>query len=219
MQLTNAQLKAIKSKAYTTADGRDFVFVDEAVAALAALDCSDPIECGHEAALGQAKAEAEQLRAELERRDEAVAEALVGRTLMTGLKAENGKAVLSMVPPRELALVWVECARGMLADAPNYSETPVEFEVGLAGEPERYALIVQRVGKMTPHEARQRAEAERDAALARLDEIRQRAHARSEELLNARDRLHISDERGHTFEFAASEVRQLIKPLTEGSTR
>ncbi|MER7213147.1 hypothetical protein ABT340_39300 [Streptosporangium sp. NPDC000239] len=135
---------------------------------------------GHCAPSCQAEAERDALRAELERRDQADAEALADQTLVKGLTVEDGTATLSLIPPREIAAVWAHCAKGMLGDAPNYSETPVTYpsvsmEVIPAGEPERYALIVQRVGKLTPHEARQRAEAERDEALAELKATRQDA--------------------------------------------
>jgi hypothetical protein len=218
MQLTDAQLKAIRSQAYTTADRREFVYIDEAIEALAALSCSDPIECGHEAALGQAEAELERLRAELDRRDQADAEALADQTLMKGLTVKDGAISLDLIPPRELAALWVHCARGMLGDAENYSETRVDMpsasmEVSRAGEFERFALIVQRVGKTTPHEAREQAEAERDRALAELAAIRERAHARSEELLAYRDRRPSNDRvRRHAFELAAGELRQLVEP-------
>ncbi|SFK91820.1 hypothetical protein SAMN05216275_14122 [Streptosporangium canum] len=70
--ITPDQLAAIKARAYTTADGREFVFVHEITEALGTsageqAHCSDPIECGHEAALGQAEAERDELRALLER--------------------------------------------------------------------------------------------------------------------------------------------------------
>ena len=68
--ITPEQLAAIRAQAYATVDGREFVFVDELTEALRALagdgaHCSDPIECGHEAALGQAEAERDQALAEL----------------------------------------------------------------------------------------------------------------------------------------------------------
>jgi hypothetical protein len=106
----------------------------------------------------QARAEADELRAELERRITADAEALADQTLMRGLTVERGKLELNLIPPREIVAVWVHAAREMLGDAPNY----VEMEVKLAGEVEGFAFVLQRVGKLTPHEARQQAEAERD---------------------------------------------------------
>ncbi|MEV1245129.1 hypothetical protein [Nonomuraea sp. NPDC049750] len=115
-----------------------------------------------------ARAEADQLRAELARRIDADAESLADRTLLKGLSVKDGAVNLDLIPPREIAAVWVRCAVGMLGDAPNYTETEVKMpsvsmEISPAGTLDRYALIVQRVGKLTPHEARQAAEAERDA--------------------------------------------------------
>jgi hypothetical protein len=51
--------------------------------------------------------------------------------------------------------------------------------VKLAGEMERYVFILQRVGpgKLTPHEARKKAEAERDEAMAELAKLKEAACA------------------------------------------
>src|SRR5215207_306672 len=46
------------------------------------------------------------------------------------------------------------------------------MEVKLANEFERYAFTLQRVGALTPHEARMRAEKERDEALAEVEQLR-----------------------------------------------
>jgi hypothetical protein len=69
---------------------------------------------------------------------------------------------------------WVHAAREMLGDAPNYSETRIDFpkasasmEVKAAGEFDRYVLTVQRAGKLTPHEARKKAE----TAIERVREL------------------------------------------------
>ncbi|MFD9947694.1 hypothetical protein ACFWYW_46490 [Nonomuraea sp. NPDC059023] len=102
-------------------------------------------------------------------------EELVDQTMMRGLHIDKRGVALELLPPRELAAQWVHCARGMLGDAPNYSETiaefppepdsgqpeatrSVSFEISPAGSADRYALIVQRVGKLSPHEARTLAE-------------------------------------------------------------
>jgi hypothetical protein len=84
----------------------------------------------------------------------------------------RGGMHMDIAAARELTATYVAAARAMLGDAENYSETPVEFEVGLAGETERYVLIVQRAGKLTPHQARRNAETERDTALAHLNQAR-----------------------------------------------
>jgi hypothetical protein len=98
----------------------------------------------------------------------AEAEALADQTLMKGLTVEKGKLELNLIPPREIVAVWVHAAREMIGDAENY----VEMEVKLAGEVERFAFVLQRVGKLTPHEARQAAE----SAIARVRAV----HARDD---------------------------------------
>lgn len=106
------------------------------------------------------------------------ADELVNQTQMLGFGVERGVATLSLKPPREIVLAWVDAARAMLGDAPNYSETRIDFptekaemEVSAAGEYDRFVFTVQRAGKLTPHEARQKAEAERDALQARTAEL------------------------------------------------
>lgn len=138
---------------------------DEELGRLDELLDTDPIQLRD--MLIAARAEADELRAELERRIDTEAEALADQTLMRGLSVKDGAVNLDLIPPREIAAVWVHCAVGMLGDAENYSETRVDMpkvsmEISPAGTLDRYALIVQRVGKLTPHEARQAAEAERD---------------------------------------------------------
>ncbi|MFI8853652.1 hypothetical protein ACIGW3_26150 [Streptomyces sp. NPDC053499] len=114
-------------------------------------------------------AEREQLLAELGGRDEEARERWVQKQLAeTGLRAadfRNGMA-MEIEPARELVAHWVGAARAMLGDAPNYTETPVSMEVKVGESPERFAFVLQRVGygALTPHEARQRAEEERDGA-------------------------------------------------------
>lgn len=90
-----------------------------------------------------------------------------------GLKAmdfRNGMA-MEIEPAREMVAHWVGAARGMLGDAPNYSETPIEMEVKVGESPERFAFVLQRVGKLTPHQARQRAEERVARILAQCDAI------------------------------------------------
>jgi hypothetical protein len=38
--------------------------------------------------------------------------------------------------------------------------------------PQRYSFVVQKAGKLTPHEARKRAEVERDEAYAEVERLR-----------------------------------------------
>ncbi|MFD8577182.1 hypothetical protein ACFV1H_17855 [Streptomyces virginiae] len=117
--------------------------------------------------LDELYAEREQLLSELDGRSEAARERWIQKQLdETGLKSmdfRNG-ATMDLEPARDMVAQWVGAARTMLGDAPNYSETPIEMIVKVAEAPERFAFILQRVGKLTPHEARQQAEAERDKA-------------------------------------------------------
>lgn len=108
---------------------------------------------------------------------ERVASVLADQTALKGMTVEEGALVLELGPPRELVIAWVDAARKMLGDAENYSETRIDFpteavsmEVS-AGEFERYVFTVQRAGKVTPHEARRRAEAEVERLRARLAEM------------------------------------------------
>ena len=81
----------------------------------------------------------------------------------TGIRAmdfRNG-VHMELEPARELLAHQVAAARTMLGDAPNYTETKVEWDIKVAESPEMYTLVVQRhaPGALTPHEARQKAEA------------------------------------------------------------
>ncbi|WP_399554206.1 hypothetical protein OG582_40490 (plasmid) [Streptomyces anulatus] len=94
----------------------------------------------------------------------------------TGIRAmdfRNGMQ-MEMEPARELLASWVAAARTMLGDAPNYTETKISMDVKVAESPEMYTLVVQRnaPGVLTPHEARQKAEAkvaELEAQLAEYE--------------------------------------------------
>lgn len=93
----------------------------------------------------------------------------------TGIRAMNFRNGMEMElqPARELLAAQVAAARAMLGDAKNYSETKLEFDVKVAESPELYTLVIQRHGPgvLTPHEARQKAEArvaELEAELRRL---------------------------------------------------
>ncbi|MFC8339345.1 hypothetical protein ACFUJX_20355 [Streptomyces rubiginosohelvolus] len=94
----------------------------------------------------------------------------------TGIRAmdfRNGMH-MEMEPARELLASWVAAARTMLGDAPNYTETKVSMDVKVAESPEMYTLVVQRhaPGALTPHEARQKAEARVAELEAQLAELR-----------------------------------------------
>ena len=96
-----------------------------------------------------------------------VADELMEATRLRSMEIRNGGFSMDVEPAREIATEYVAAARAMLGGAQNYSETPVEFTVGLAGQ-ERYVLVVQRAERPTPHQMRRRAEAERDAFAAEV---------------------------------------------------
>jgi hypothetical protein len=81
----------------------------------------------------------------------------------------NGKVELDLVVARDGRTLCLHTAHTMFADVPNYSETSAEFPNGQAGI--RYAFTVQRVGKLTPHEARRAAEARADKADGALADV------------------------------------------------
>lgn len=109
---------------------------------------------------------------------ERMAQYYVDDTHVRSMEFRNG-AELELVPAQDMVAVWVATARTMLGDAPNYSETRVDFpaekvemELKLAGEVDRYVFTVQRAGKLTPHEARVKAEQERDETRAEIGRMR-----------------------------------------------
>lgn len=74
---------------------------------------------------------------------------------------------MDLEPAREMLAHMVAAARTLLGDAPNYSETKVSMDLKVAEQPELYTFVVQRhtLGALTPHEARQKAEARLSEAL------------------------------------------------------
>lgn len=91
----------------------------------------------------------------------------------TGIRSMEFRdgATMQFKAARELAAHWVGASRALLEGADNYSETTMTF--GIPEDfPNRYSFVVQRVGKLTPHEARRKAEAERDEALAEVERLR-----------------------------------------------
>jgi len=111
-----------------------------------------------------------------------MAATFVDETRIKSMDFRNG-ASMDIESAREIVAAWVAAARAMLGDAPNYSETEIDFgladppgyemEVKLAGELDRYVFRVQRRGKLTPHQARQLAEARAEAAEAKLAAVRE----------------------------------------------
>ena len=126
-----------------------------------------------------------------------MAATFVDETRIKSMDFRNG-ASMDVQPAREIVAAWVAAARAMLGDAPNYSETEIDFgradppgyemEVKLAGEVDRYVFRVQRRGRLTPHQARKAAEDRAEVAEARLARIA--AHVR--ERLNAPGRAGMS---------------------------
>lgn len=90
-----------------------------------------------------------------------MANKLADETGIRSMDFRNGMA-MELEPSRALVANWVGAARGMLGDAPNYSETPITMTVKVAEDPEEFVFILQRVGpgKLTPHQARVAAEKE-----------------------------------------------------------
>lgn len=131
--------------------------------------------------------------------DEAInrmAQHYIDETHIKALEIRNG-ANLELQPAQDMVALWVASARTMLGDAENYSETPVglpssvSMDVKLAGEVEMFTLTVQRAGRLTPHQARVKAEQERDEAreLARvsLDILRNVSNEPMRELFGVED--------------------------------
>lgn len=98
-----------------------------------------------------------------------MSDTFVNETRIRAMDFRNG-ASMDLVPSETLVAHWVAAAKAWFDQhpAPNYTETEVsgggkyEMEVKIAEEYERFVFILQRVGpgKLTPHEARKRAEAE-----------------------------------------------------------
>lgn len=103
--------------------------------------------------------------------DEAInrmAEQFVTESRLRALEIRDGKVHLEAMPAREIVAGWIGAARTMIGDAENY----IEMDVTLAETGEGYTYHLSRRGKLTPHQARKRAEAERDQALAEVERLR-----------------------------------------------
>jgi hypothetical protein len=96
----------------------------------------------------------------------------IRRTNLRSMEFRNG-ATMQLEPARELVALWVGASRALLDGAENYSETTVTF--GIPEDPQRYAFVVQKAGKLTPHEARRKAEAERDELQKEVNRLRDNA--------------------------------------------
>lgn len=93
----------------------------------------------------------------------------IKRTNLRSMSFRNG-ATLAIEPAREMAAYWVGAARALLEGAENYTETRVDF--GIPEDPQRYSFVVQKAGKLTPHEARRRAEAECAELRTEVEQLR-----------------------------------------------
>jgi len=93
----------------------------------------------------------------------------IADTKLRAMDFTNG-ARMDMEPAREAAALWAGAARGLLENAENYAEISMEFRA--AGDWQRYAFTCQKVGKLTPHEARRKAEAERDELRDEVERLR-----------------------------------------------
>lgn len=126
--------------------------------------------------IARLRAENEELAAELGARDEKARKRWIkAQEKQLGIRYADfraGRWEMDLAMGREMAAAYVAMAKTMLGDAPNYSETKLEFDVKIAESPETYTLVVQRhaPGALTPHEARQRAEAEAQRLRAERDE-------------------------------------------------
>ena len=111
--------------------------------------------------------------------DDAVAQRWVSEQMaQVGIRAaeyRNGTATMELEPAREMVAMWVGACRGLIGAGPNYSETvltdhlanrgdKVEMSVKVAESTDKYVITVQRdsFAAITPHEARVRAEKQRD---------------------------------------------------------
>jgi DNA segregation ATPase FtsK/SpoIIIE-like protein len=130
---------------------------------------------------------------------EAEAEALADQTMLRGISVNGSRVTLDIVPPEEIAVQWLHFAQKTLGDAANYAETDYEIPPAAnthpevlrsitiplhpTGEPrERYTITVQRLGKLSPHEARILAEDRALKAEARAERLTETLRAATGDL-------------------------------------
>lgn len=124
-------------------------------------------------ALRSAWAERDQAQAELarfvEQGEERFVQQLVDETAIKSMSIRNGTMDMDLSVAKYIGAAMVGAAKAMLGDAPNYTET-VAWDVKVAEQPQMYTLVVQRhePGTLTPHQARQKAEAELSSVAAAL---------------------------------------------------
>lgn len=117
-----------------------------------------------------------------------LAQEYVKASRLRSFRVQDGAAVFGTVPAQQVLAAWILAARRQLdgTGAENYTETRVEFPDRPRGE--RYAFILQRVGKLTPHEARQHAEAEAERLREQVARMRARLAAAGRRTARARAR-------------------------------
>jgi hypothetical protein len=98
---------------------------------------------------------------------------IAGQTRLRELAYRDGTLHMELDAAHEIMIALVAAARTILGDAQNY----VEMELKSAESLDRFVLTIQRAGKLTPHEARLKAEAERDALRAELDALKAASNA------------------------------------------
>lgn len=83
-------------------------------------------------------------------------------TKVHAIEYRHGHLEMEIEPAKEMMEAIVSFARTIIGDAPNYTETKCQWTVSPADSAEDYTITVQRIapGKMTPHEARVKAERE-----------------------------------------------------------
>lgn len=86
-----------------------------------------------------------------------------------GTQAVSGTFVIDKMS----AFVFERVVSGILKDAPNY----VEMKFSKPGNEGEYVVTIVRGGGQTPHEAREKAEGERDALKRELESLKSAASA------------------------------------------
>lgn len=119
---------------------------------------------------GDAEKAATAVLVALDNDTEDAGERAVQETMLMGMGPDGKAFQLRTRPPHWLVVRMASAlAESIGPDAENYTETAFSP----AGQPgERFALIVQRSDRMTPHEFRKKAEKERDDALAEVERLR-----------------------------------------------
>ncbi|MET8006159.1 hypothetical protein [Nonomuraea glycinis] len=125
---------------------------------------------------------------------DAEAKALADKTKLRGISVDGSRVTVDIVPPEEIAATWLHFARQTLGDAVNYAESSYEIPPSANTHPEvlrsitiplhpagkareRYTITVQRVGKLSPHEARILAEDRAQQADAKAERLNRKLAA------------------------------------------